>query len=245
MSMCDATTTQMLLRQPDFLNPSLMRTMNTITRAEQSLGISNIAIYRMVERILSAQNLRAGVLLDVGCGAGNLKPFVSKFCDRYIGIDAVRYEGFPSGTEFISQNLDQPLSQLGSHLADVVVSVETIEHLENPRAFYRELVRLAKPGGYVIVTTPNQLSLLSKLTLLLKNQFNAFQEAPGLYPSHITALLEVDLRRIAQECGLTDIRVEYSDRGRIPFTSRNYPTNQFFRGYQFSDNLLCCGIKQI
>lgn len=218
--------------------------MNTITRAEQSLGISDIAIYKMVERVLSTHCSYSGVLLDVGCGAGNLHPFVSKFCDRYIGIDAVRYKGFPTGAEFISQNLDQPMSQLAGNMADVVVSVETIEHLENPRAFYRELVRLAKPGGYVIVTTPNQLSLLSKLTLLLKNQFNAFQEAPGLYPSHITALLEIDLRRIAQECGLTNIRVEYSGRGRIPFTSRNYPAKQFFRGCQFSDNLLCYGMKQ-
>ncbi|MBD1822052.1 class I SAM-dependent methyltransferase [Cyanobacteria bacterium FACHB-DQ100] len=217
---------------------------NTITRAEQSLGISNVAIYQMVARAL-ADCPHSSVLLDVGCGAGNLKPFVSKFCDRYVGIDAVRYEGFPAGTEFIAQNLDEPMTQLEGGFADVVVSVETIEHLENPRAFYRELVRLTKPGGHIIVTTPNQLSLLSKLTLVLKDQFNAFQEAPGLYPAHITALLEIDLRRIAQECGLTDIQVEYSDRGRILFTSRNYPASSMFRGRLFSDNLLCIARRPV
>lgn len=216
--------------------------MNTITRAEQSLGSSNAVIYQMVVRVLSTCNANGGVLFDVGCGAGNLYPFVSKFCDRYVGVDAVRYQGFPSDADFISQNLDQPISQLSSNSADIVVSVETIEHLENPRAFYRELVRITKPGGCVIVTTPNQLSLLSKLSLVLKNQFNAFQAAPGLYPAHITALLEIDLQRIAQECGLIDIRVEYSDRGRIPFTSKNYPAS-LFRGRQFSDNLLCFGRK--
>jgi 2-polyprenyl-3-methyl-5-hydroxy-6-metoxy-1,4-benzoquinol methylase len=45
--------------------------------------------------------------------------------------------------------------------ADVVASVETIEHLENPRAFMRQLARVVKPGGVVIVSTPNQLSLLT------------------------------------------------------------------------------------
>ena len=65
---------------------------------------------------------------------------------------------------------------LASGSADVVVAVETIEHLENPRAFMRELVRLTKSGGAVIVTTPNQLSLLSKMKLVLKNRFNAFQD---------------------------------------------------------------------
>jgi SAM-dependent methyltransferase len=215
--------------------------MNTITRAEQSLGMSDVAIYKMVAKVLSTHCSAGGIVLDVGCGSGNLYSFISKFCDRYIGIDAVRYDGLPSNIEFISQNLDQPMSQLASNMADVVISVETIEHLENPRAFYRELVRLVKPGGTVIVTTPNQLSLLSKLTLLLKNQFNAFQDVPGLYPAHITALLEIDLKRIAQECGLTNIRTAYSDRGRIPFTARHYPSS--FRGSQFSDNLLCFGVK--
>ena len=35
-------------------------------------------------------------------------------------------------------------------------------------AFVRELVRIVKPGGVVIVTTPNQLSALSLLTLLVR-----------------------------------------------------------------------------
>jgi len=106
--------------------------------------------------------------------------------------------------------------------ADIVCSVETIEHLENPRAFVRELVRLVKPNGLVMVTTPNQLSLLSKLTLLIKNEFNAFQSSPDCYPTHITALLEIALIRIFQECGLNEIKVDYSNQGRIPFTDKNW-----------------------
>jgi hypothetical protein len=101
----------------------------------------------------------------------------------------------------------------------MMVSVKTIEHLENPRSFMRrQLARLARPGGPAIVTTPNQLSPLSKTTLVLKNQFNAFQEKPGLYPAHLTALLEVDLLRIATECGLVRSTIRYTDSGRIPFT---------------------------
>jgi len=128
---------------------------------------------------------------------------------------------------------------LPDRFADIGCSVETIEHLENPRAFVRELVRLVKPNGLVIITTPNQLSLLSKLTLLIKNEFNAFQESTGCYPAHITALLEIDLMRIFQECGLTNIKIDYSNQGRIPFTSMNW--HSFFQGKAFSDNLICSG----
>lgn len=99
-----------------------------------------------------------------------------------------------------------------------IIEQWTIEYLENPRAFMREVVRLRKLGGWLIVTTPNQLSLLSKLTLILKNQFSAFQEAPGLYPAPITALLEIDLIRIAKEYELIDINTDYSNQGRILFT---------------------------
>ncbi|WP_016877373.1 class I SAM-dependent methyltransferase [Chlorogloeopsis fritschii PCC 9212] len=215
---------------------------NIENRARQSLGSSSDPVYQMVARTL-AQRHSGGVLVDVGCGKGKLWSFVSDRFDRYVGVDAVRYPGLPTQTEFIPLDLDIGKAPLPEDFADVVCAVETIEHLENPRAFVRELVRLTKPGGLVIVTTPNQLSLLSKLTLILKNQFNAFQEAPGLYPAHITALLEIDLLRIYTECNLTDIQIQYSNCGRIPFTPWHWPENLGFRGRVFSDNILCVGQK--
>jgi hypothetical protein len=103
----------------------------------------------------------------------------------------------------------------------VAAAVEVIEHLENPRAFVRELTRIVRPGGWVVITTPNQLSALSLLTLALKGRFSAFQDRD--YPAHRTALLEIDLRRIAAECGLEDVAVAYSLWGRAPLTAWHYP----------------------
>jgi 2-polyprenyl-3-methyl-5-hydroxy-6-metoxy-1,4-benzoquinol methylase len=228
--------------------------MDVETRARQSHGASSNAVYKMVARNIAARH-SGGVLLDVGCGAGNLWSYVSdrqephsaqlqKFpAYRYIGVDAVRYEGFPPEAEFITLDLDAGKVPLTDAFADVVCAVEIIEHLENPRAFVRELVRLTKPDGLVIVTTPNQLSLLSKLTLVLKNQFNAFQETPGLYPAHITALLESDLIRIFTEGGLTNIKTDFTNQGRLPFTPWHWPTRFGFQGQAFSDNVLCVGLK--
>ncbi|MGA9725745.1 MAG: methyltransferase domain-containing protein, partial [Candidatus Binatus sp.] len=154
---------------------------------------------------------------------------------RYVGADIARYEEYPSDAEFHRVNLDCLPTPLGDGFADVVVAVETIEHLENPRALMREMVRLCCPAGRMVVTTPSQLSLATKASLLVKNQFLAFQEAPGLYPTHITALLEIDLIRIARECGLVDCAIFYSDNGRIPLTAAHWPGA--FVGRAFSDNL--------
>ena len=215
---------------------------NVAERAKQSLGGSSDPVYQMVNRAISQLN-SGGVLVDVGCGSGRLWSFIGDRVDRYLGVDVIRYDGLPEAIEFIPFDLDSGKVSLADGSADLVCAVEVIEHLENPRAFVRELVRLVKPDGFVIVTTPNQLSLLSKLTLILKNQFNAFQEAPGLYPAHITALLEIDLIRIFTESGLTNIQINYSNVSRIPFTPWYWPKSLGLGDRSFSDNILCMGLK--
>ncbi|HWZ46214.1 MAG TPA: class I SAM-dependent methyltransferase [Candidatus Saccharimonadales bacterium] len=210
------------------------------TRSRMSLGISSPAIYEMVARALSARGVRGGAFLDIGCGCGQLWQYLGRHFDEYIGVDAVRYEDLPQGIDFHRHDLHCDRMPLPCGIGDVVAAVETIEHLENPRAFFRELLRLTKRGGWLLVTTPNQLSLLSLLTLAFKHQFNAFQEVH--YPAHLTALLEVDLRRMAAECGLQEVAVEYSRQGRIVFTGRHYPqllVKSFPRSC--SDNLLLIG----
>jgi len=190
-------------------------------RALRSGGASSWEIYQTVAATLAGLPRTGGTVLDVGCGSGQLWHFLENGFSRYLGVDLVRYEGFPPGTELIEADLETLPLPLPERCADVVAAIETIEHLENPRAFLRELVRLARPGGIVIVTTPNQLSLLSKFTLVVKNRFNAFQDVH--YPAHLTALLEIDLLRIAGEAGLIDSRIVYSKSGRIVFTPWHYP----------------------
>lgn len=190
------------------------------TRARLSLGASAEPIYRTVVALLAEREVN-GVLIDVGCGTGNLWRALGPRFSRYVGTDVVRYEGFPRDGEFHPIDIATGRVPLGDGTGDVVTAVETIEHVENPRAFARELTRLCRPGQWIVITTPNQLSLLSKLTLVLRHEFNAFRA--GSYPAHLTALLEVDLRRIAGECGWTNVTVRYTGDGRIPGTSWHYP----------------------
>ena len=188
-------------------------------RARRSGGTSDDPIYRAVAAALRGTG--GGRLLDVGCGTGALWGHVSDQFAEYAGADAVRYDAFPAGHAFHTVDADGGRVPLPDGFADVVAAVEVIEHLENPRQFARELTRLARPGGWLVVTTPNQLSLLSKLTLALFNEFNAFRS--GSYPAHLTALLEVDLRRIDRECGWADVGVTYTARGRVPGVSWHWP----------------------
>jgi 2-polyprenyl-3-methyl-5-hydroxy-6-metoxy-1,4-benzoquinol methylase len=51
---------------------------------------------------------------------------------------------------------DLPLS-LETASFDVVLSYETVEHVPQPSAFLREIARLLRPGGTLVLTTPNRL----------------------------------------------------------------------------------------
>jgi SAM-dependent methyltransferase len=66
---------------------------------------------------------------------------------------------------------------LGIEAADVVVAGEIIEHLDDPGSFLDGLHRLLRPGGELILTTPNASGLL--------NGFAAMAGAEINHPDHV------------------------------------------------------------
>lgn len=220
---------------------------DVIGRAEQSAGQSDDAIHALVRRVLASKGEHYGHAFDLGCGKGHAAHSLEGMYERYTGVDVVQYAGFPrsANVSFAQANLDHARLPLADGVANLLVSIETIEHLENPRGLVREMARIVRPGGRIVLTTPNQLSLTSKIFFLTRHQFHAFQEAPGLYPSHITALVEEDLRRIAHECGFIDIEIHFTDCGRIPLTSKRWPLALGARGRWFSDNVLLTARRPI
>lgn len=207
------------------------------SRARATLGASSDAIYRTLVAALDARGVRGGTFLDVGCGRGDLRRHLGTRFDRYVGLDAVRYDALPADVDFHAVDLDSAEWPAIDVQGDVVAAVETIEHLENPWAFVRALARLARPGAWVAVTTPNQESALSLLTLIVKRRFSAFQDS--MFPMHRTALLSADLSRAASAAGLVSIALVFTERGRRPFSGRQYPASIAHLAPRYcSDNVL-------
>jgi len=201
---------------------------------------SSDTVLSTVARVLAEKAHRYDTVVDLGCGNGRCAQHLGGLCRNYLGGDRAEFDDFPgsAATGFRKVDLNREPYPFSESSADAVVSVGVIEHLENPRALVREMARIVRPGGWVVVTTPNQLSVTSKLHLVTRNQFPAFQRAPGLYPGRITALVEGDLRRIARECGLIDVDVRYVDQSRAPRSGQPWPAKLLARGRWFSDNLL-------
>jgi 2-polyprenyl-3-methyl-5-hydroxy-6-metoxy-1,4-benzoquinol methylase len=134
--------------------------------------------------------------------------------------------------------LNEP-TELPDGCCDLVVSAEVIEHLENPRATMREWHRLLKPGGWVVLSTPNNESWRSLVSLLLRGHFAGF--CGRSYPAHITALLRLDIERAAAEAGFANVAFRYSDHGYFPkfvnFTWQGL-SGGVLKGRMHSDNLI-------
>ena len=63
-------------------------------------------------------------------------------------------------------DLEQPaaLAAIGDDAFDLVLMTEVLEHLAfNPVALWREIHRVLRPGGRIVVTTPNYYALRSRL----------------------------------------------------------------------------------
>jgi 2-polyprenyl-3-methyl-5-hydroxy-6-metoxy-1,4-benzoquinol methylase len=205
--------------------------------AEKTKGTSDGCCTKLALKLLMESGAQ-GSFLEFGAGIGNLAHQLSILhtTQAIVCADILpRPPTLPEKIRWIQVDLNFCLPEPENSF-DVIVSVEVLEHLENPRAVFREFYRLLKPGGTLVLTTPNQESLRSYLSFLFGGHFAAFLGAS--YPAHITALLRKDLARICSETGFAIPRFAYSGEGRIPKLTMCQWQNflPFLRGRIFSDN---------
>ena len=206
--------------------------------AEASGGTSCSEIKDLVLQLVREEGLR-GSLLDFGAGRGEL---IGKLVNlgrftTVTGADILeRPTGLPGTVNWYRQDLNEEISVEGPF--DAVICSEVIEHLENPRATFRSLYKLLRPGGTLILTMPNQESIRSYVGLLFGGHFIHFLDSS--YPAHITALLRVDLDRICAETRFTRCRFVYTNVGgipKLPWLKWQQVSLGLLRGRLFSDNL--------
>ncbi|GAA3571772.1 class I SAM-dependent methyltransferase [Snuella lapsa] len=116
----------------------------------------SIKILQYLSRIMHG-NKQVRVL-DLGCGDGRFTAFVGEFVTTdaiELSEEAVKIaqQQHPHVRFFQGSALEYPFEK-GYY--DVVISQEVIEHIEDQDAYLRVCYEVLKPGGYLIMTTPNK-----------------------------------------------------------------------------------------
>jgi methionine biosynthesis protein MetW len=106
-------------------------------------------------------------VLDLGCGGGQLLALLrdQRHCTGYgVELDDAKVQAcVQRGVNVIQRNLEEGLSLFDDHYFDVVLQLDTLQHLRNTELMLRETARVGRIG---IVSFPNFAHWPHRLSVL-------------------------------------------------------------------------------
>ncbi len=143
-----------------------MAILQTAERSSHLDPSENVIYQRHLIAYKEAAKIISGTVLEIGSGEGyGIMELASK-ADHYIAVD--KYNTSISDELKADNNITfikthvPPLKGIENNSIDFVVTFQVIEHIKDDEKFLREIYRVLKPGGKVLLTTPNILMSLSR-----------------------------------------------------------------------------------
>jgi len=123
---------------------------------------------------------RDRAVLDAGCGVGYGAAYLAEVAASVVGVDrdegAIAYAQERYARPNVEFRVGDLLDlELHDDFFDVVCSFETIEHLEDVDAFLAEIVRVLRPDGVFVVSTPR----VDETTASPENPFHRVELSRG------------------------------------------------------------------
>jgi SAM-dependent methyltransferase len=185
---------------------------------ELALDGTHDRVLQVIDELAPPATNRA--VLDIGAGEGAL---AIRLADRGYEVAAcdVRTDLFrPIGIECRTIGEDGRLPY-DDRSFDLALAVEVVEHLESHERTFAEVRRILRPGGIFLFSTPNILSLKSRLNFLLTGYFYSFGPLePGVHDpvtQHVTPATIDRYRFLLARSGLEvrDVRYDKAQRSSM------------------------------
>ncbi len=161
-------------------------------RVSPHAGMSDETLEHHIKRYEFALPYVTGkTVLSVACGNGYGEAMFAEAGAAHVyGYDVSQEAVDFARANYQADNLEFAVGDatklpLADGSVDVVVSFETIEHIEDDRAYLRELRRILKPDGIALISTPNRAKSLR----------NYFASKPP-NPYHVREYLKDELERL-------------------------------------------------
>ncbi|MGE4425982.1 MAG: class I SAM-dependent methyltransferase [Solirubrobacteraceae bacterium] len=122
-------------------------------------------------------------VVDLACGEGYGSAVLARRATHVVGVDANPEAHEHARLRYVADNLrfDRDLVETWEGDVDVVVFLQTIEHVQDPDALLARLATLAGPDGEVIVSTPNLLTLAPEGAEKSENPWHIKEYRAGEY----------------------------------------------------------------
>ncbi len=162
--------------------------------------------------------LPRGRVLDIPCATGRLALRVRELGFTPVCADITRGVFEPADVEFVAADMNRALPFRDGEF-DHVLCVEGVEHMESTHHLARELARVLKPGGSLLLTTPNLMSFKARWMFLFYSRFPRFDEFGSVAVGrrhghgHINPVFWPHLRVVLEQNGFRDLRVTASRHG--------------------------------
>ena len=153
-------------------------------------------------------------MLDLGAGEG---AFTQRLLDAGFQVVGAELESsrFKVAAPCLNLDLNQDFHDKCDQTFDLVVAIEIIEHLHNPRHFISNCLQLLKSDGLLLVTSPNAESWLSRIRFLRDGHFLWFDEQDYETYGHLTPIFTWQVKQICRESGAEVIQVSNTNDGLL------------------------------
>jgi SAM-dependent methyltransferase len=178
----------------------------------------NVALFELVAETI-ARHKEDATVIDVGAGRGELLSYLrERMPDLALtGLDVSLQPELP-GVEWIRGDINSV--DLGDRQWDVVVTLATVEHIADVRAFAARLRSILLPGGLAIVTTNNERSITYDIARLLR-RLGYDVPFERLYDRHhLNHFNTASLRTLLERSGFRPVRLH---RHNIPLAAVDMP----------------------
>ncbi|MBI3190737.1 class I SAM-dependent methyltransferase [archaeon] len=154
-------------------------------------------------------------VLDIGCGSGVVtRKIVKQIGCKTTGIDiseaCINYATRKSRKEHL-KNTDFHVGSIDNipspdkHF-DVIIASHIIEHVKNVDKSIEQIYRKLKPGGRVIITTPNYASLWPLAEIVFDKALA--EKGYSLHEQHVTKFNAAHLKSLMKSAGFENVTVE-------------------------------------
>lgn len=156
-------------------------------------------------------------ILDLGCGDGRLSAELVKKGHEVWGVDV-----FPGGIESankkginaIQADIEAKLPFADSSF-DLVLVLDTLEHLYDEEGVMREVYRILKKNGKIIISYPNQFDLRNRLNMLFGGgiihwSHRKYKDVRAWKYGHIRFLLYKELEELLRVNGFYPKKVQFN-----------------------------------